>query len=60
MYKFIEIMISVVAVAGAVGFFIWYFIKEIRGRNACANCPLYNSCIKANKKSAKSKKPGYN
>jgi hypothetical protein len=56
MYKLIEIIIIAFAGAGAAGFFIWYFIKEIRGRNACANCQLYNSCTKANKKTAKSTK----
>lgn len=58
MYKFIEIIISVVAVAGAVGFFIWYFIREIRGNNVCAGCKFYNSCseFKIKKKLLKNKK----
>jgi len=58
MYKFIEIIISAFAMAGAVGFFIWYFIREIRGRNVCAGCKFYNSCseFKVKKKLLKNKK----
>jgi hypothetical protein len=50
MFKIIEIIIIVVAGAAATGFFIWYFVNEIRGRKACATCAVKDFCVESKKK----------
>jgi len=40
MFKIIEIVIIAITGAVALGFFIWYFVNEIRGRKACASCAV--------------------
>lgn len=44
MFKIIEIIIIALAGAAAMGFFIWYFVNEIRGRKACAMCAVKDYC----------------
>jgi hypothetical protein len=58
MFKIIEIVIIVLAGAGAAGFFIWYLVNEIRGRKACASCTVKDFCVesKTNQKSKHGKK----
>ena len=40
MFNIIEIVIISLSGAAAMGFFIWYFVNEIRGRKACASCAV--------------------
>jgi len=50
MFKIIEIVIIALAGAAAIGFFMWYFINEIRGRRACGTCALKDFCVKSKTK----------
>jgi len=47
MFKIIEIVIIALAGAAAMGFFIWYFVNEIRGRKACASCAVKDFCFES-------------
>jgi len=47
MFKIIEIVIIALVCAAAIGFFIWYFVNEIRGRKACANCAIKDFCVES-------------
>jgi len=47
MFKIIEIVIIALAGAAAIGFFLWYFINEIRGRKACSACALKDFCVES-------------
>ena len=49
MFKIIEIVIIAFAGAAAMGFFIWYFVNEIRGRKACATCAVKDFCKREKK-----------
>lgn len=53
MFKIIEIIIIALTGAVAVGFFIWYFIGEIRGKKACATCAVKNFCVESKTKQKK-------
>ena len=50
MFKIIEIVIIVLAGATAMGFFIWYFVNEIRGRKVCASCAVKDFCFESKTK----------
>ena len=50
MFKIIEIVIIALAGAAAMGFFIWYFVNEIRGRKACASCAVKDFCVESKTK----------
>lgn len=50
MFKIIEILIIALAGAAAMGFFIWYFVNEIRGRKACASCAVKDFCFESKTK----------
>jgi hypothetical protein len=47
MFKIIEIVIIMVVFSAALGFFIWYFINEIRGKKACASCAVRDFCVES-------------
>lgn len=53
MFKIIEIIIISAAGAGAIVFFIWYMIKEVKGKNKCAGCAAFDYCKESKKKENK-------
>jgi hypothetical protein len=50
MFKIIEIIIIALVGVTALGFFIWYFVNEIRGRKACASCEVKDFCFESKTK----------
>ena len=50
MFKIIETVIITLACAAAIGFLIWYFVNEIRGRKACATCAVKDFCVESKTK----------
>jgi hypothetical protein len=50
MFRIIEIVIIAIAGAAAIGFFIWYFVNEIKGRKACASCAVKGFCLESKTK----------
>lgn len=53
MFKIIEIIIISAAGAGAIFFFVWYMIKEVKGKNKCAGCAAFDYCEEYKKKANK-------
>ncbi len=47
MFEMIEIVVIVLAGTAAMGFFIWYFVNEIRGRKTCAACAVKDFCVES-------------
>jgi len=57
MFRIIEIIIIALTGAAAVGFFIRYFINEIKGKKTCASCAVKDFCVESKiKKEGKRRK----
>jgi len=44
----LEIILIVLLGIGAVGYFVWIMVRQLKGDSDCAGCSLSGSCKKEN------------